>query len=174
MDGINKKWKRDYKEYPGKLDHTTCISITIGTPPKHPFTSLGEVVKSQYALNQFSSYLFHLDHNLSAHYPGLTVDHIKLAMQNDLQFYNAFQSLDQSNLTPENMKLALNLLERFVIYSNNDINKGIFLTKQSADQIHPNILSALTPAILEVNNRIEFLFKMFKTSDFMLYGCFDS
>jgi hypothetical protein len=48
---------RDYKEFPGKMDHTTCVSVKACTIPRHPFPTMTSLCKNDVGLSKFRAFL---------------------------------------------------------------------------------------------------------------------
>lgn len=155
------------------MDHTTCVSVTVGRPPVHPFKTLDEVCKSPVGFDHFRSYLADCSINLSSHYPDVPPSDLKVATQNDLSFYSLYHMVS-SDHSISNLRLVLEMLQTYVITANHFQNNGVLLSPQFHDQIANNMISGLQQVHFEVSKRLEFIFKHFKHSDFMKFGCFQS
>ena len=160
--------------YPGKMDHTTCVSLKVKTIPKHPFTTLSKVIETPIALEQFHKYIASVDLSKSAYrafFPE-EVDSSTLVriFDRDLQFLEKITSEDLNPKLTSYQEFIKSIIEIYIEFVTCD--KPILLSKQVHKQMAEVCKIFIEFSLADVEKRITVLFHEFQQSKWMKFQCF--
>ena len=169
LHAINKR-KRDMKEYPGKLDHTTCVSVLISRVTKHPFPDLNSIKSSKRAKKKFKEFVNDPSIDVTTLRLGnlIPTEKIRSVLQTDEKFYFQYQAL----LKSPSLSRIISLIS--LLPTSDDLieDHKLYISKANLDQFYSSIFAAFELPLKEIVNRLECIFKYFQNSSWMKYECF--
>lgn len=177
-DNPDTRQPRNYQMYPGKLDHTTCVSVQARPAPEHPFNSMEKVLSTPIALRKFKEFLANEMNEVRINRPpdtGGPYDTpaaIRTLLLKDCQFLEAVQQCKPSQtLVPEKAPArAAVVFERYICQAG---SAAVPVYHDTVEQVAKGFVDALHPATLLVRQRLRNAFSDFSQTDWMKDTCFD-
>eukprot|EP01094_Clydonella_sp_ATCC50884_P011330 TRINITY_DN21127_c0_g1_i1.p1 TRINITY_DN21127_c0_g1~~TRINITY_DN21127_c0_g1_i1.p1 ORF type:complete len:754 (+),score=257.55 TRINITY_DN21127_c0_g1_i1:278-2539(+) len=159
-DHPSMKQPKDYQNFPGKMDHTSCLSFRVGRVDQHPFPSVESVLSDEHGKEQFRSFLVEADNT-----SGMTT---KLA--EGLRFIDDIAGLARREEEEAIPEAASNL---FKAYLAGGRNEQLEISHRAVQEAVTGFKEALYSAQDELIARFaRVYFPRFQQSRWMRYECF--
>lgn len=161
--------------YPGKLDHTTCVSVQAKAAPEHPFNSIEKVLATPIAMRKFKEFLANERNAIRLQRPPPTggpydtPTAVRTLLLRDCQFLEAVQHCNVP--TPPEVAPARAALV-FDRYVREGGAAAVPLGNDTVEQVGKAFVDSLHPATLLVRQRLRSAFSDFSQTDWMKDSCF--
>jgi len=159
----------DYKKYPGKMDHTSCISIMARQYLAHPHQDLTSIIQTERATKEFLRFIEGESEDTLSFFmrdSDLSQAEKKTKIQQDVLFLQSIYKLD-SEMRSQYIHKA------FEIYNMCHSEDALLsLDKNLEDSFNASCKSFVDGVAGCVENHLHHLFECFKSTKWMKYECF--